>query len=128
MSIKLLAQAWDVQLPHPEKLVLLALADNANDEGYCWPSVPNVAHKCGLEDRSVRRMVARLARRGHVTVQQRHRRTADGRVLNTSNNYLVHPRAPAAPPDPGSGPTPGPTVSTLLTQGQPLPDSRSGLP
>ncbi len=39
MSIKAMTWAWGLaELPLRESMVLLALADNANDEGYCWPS------------------------------------------------------------------------------------------
>lgn len=37
MSIKLMTAAWDIDLPHADKLVLWALAANANDVGHCWP-------------------------------------------------------------------------------------------
>jgi hypothetical protein len=30
---------WELELPDSEKLVLLALADCANDEGHCWPGM-----------------------------------------------------------------------------------------
>jgi hypothetical protein len=40
-----------------EKLVLLALADCANDEGRCWPSASTLARKTGEGERTVRRAV-----------------------------------------------------------------------
>jgi hypothetical protein len=98
--------AWDIPLPVADKLLLLALADQANDEGCCWPKVSTLATKCGLEDRSARRVLGRLVEAGHITAKQRTLQTTDGRVLNTSNLYRVHLVAP--PPDPGSAP---PTVS-----------------
>jgi hypothetical protein len=52
VSIKLMTAAWDIPLPHADKLLLLALADQANDEGCCWPKVSTLATKCGLEDRT----------------------------------------------------------------------------
>jgi hypothetical protein len=69
VSIKIVTLAWDVCLPHAEKLVFLALADNANDERICWPSVATLGRKCGLEDRSIRRVIARLVDLGQVMVQ-----------------------------------------------------------
>lgn len=92
---------WAVALIHTDKLVLLALADNANDEGLCWPSVMTLTHKCGMDARTVQRVVTRLCDAGHVTVHERQ---------GKSNYYTVHPRRSAAPAEchPGTQPpTPG---------------------
>ncbi|MBK6707558.1 MAG: helix-turn-helix domain-containing protein [Sphingomonadales bacterium] len=43
MSIQIMTVVWELDLPDSEKLALLALADNANDEGYCWPSMATLA-------------------------------------------------------------------------------------
>ncbi len=44
-------------MPPSEKLVLLALADWANDEGYCYPSIAKVARKTGVSERTVQRVL-----------------------------------------------------------------------
>lgn len=70
-----------------ERLVLMALADNANDEGICWPSHATIASKCRIERRHVIRLVQSLINRGYV---RRQRRLAkDGR--KTSNIYQLLP-------------------------------------
>ena len=84
-----MTQAWSIPLPHAEKIVLLALSDNANDEGLCWPSVTTLKNKCGMDERTIQRVITRLADAGHVTVNVR-----PGR----SNYYTVHPGTPGAPP------------------------------
>ncbi|MEM9996823.1 MAG: helix-turn-helix domain-containing protein [Bacteroidota bacterium] len=44
-----------------ERLLLLALADNANDAGVCWPSVPTLQRKCGIETRrGAEKLLARV--------------------------------------------------------------------
>ena len=48
MSIKLMTAAWDCALASGPKLVLLALCDNANDEGVCWPNVSTIMAKCSM--------------------------------------------------------------------------------
>lgn len=48
MSVKVSTWAWSLPLKGNEKLVLLALADHANDEGRCWPSIESLVEKCGL--------------------------------------------------------------------------------
>lgn len=111
---------WAVALMHTDKLVLLALADNANDEGHCWPSVPTLAEKCGLEPRSVSRVMERLEGEGHLT---RHERP--GR----SNTYTVHPRLKVTPdlksPLTHSQGTPDQQSPPPLTNSHPTPDLKS---
>lgn len=60
MSIRLMTQVWELDLPRNEKLVLLALADHANDDGYCYPSVRRIAWKSGYDRRSIQRILRRL--------------------------------------------------------------------
>lgn len=56
-----MSAVWDHSCEtHTQKLVLLALADNANDEGKCWPSIATIARKCQLAERSVYRQLSRL--------------------------------------------------------------------
>ena len=42
------------------KLVLLKLADNANDFGKCWPSIPRIAHETEMCEKSVERSLKEL--------------------------------------------------------------------
>ena len=51
MSVRLMTEVWAVSLPDSEKLVLLALADCANDEGLCWPSMATLARKCSNSEK-----------------------------------------------------------------------------
>jgi len=55
MSVKASAWAWEQQLDAPPaaKLVLLAIADRADEEGYCWPKVPTIMAKTGLSKSTV---------------------------------------------------------------------------
>ena len=78
-----MALVWEIDLPPGEKLVLLALADQANDAGtQCWPSVETIAKRSGQGIRTVRRALASLEKAGHLTRDHR-----DG----TSTQYRVHP-------------------------------------
>ncbi len=55
----------------PALLVLLALADYANDEGKCWPSMPTLAEKCRMKTaRSVIDALAPLRTSGEVVVHK----------------------------------------------------------
>jgi hypothetical protein len=41
-------------------LILVSLADQANDEGWCWPSVALIATRCRVSKRTVQRVLSEL--------------------------------------------------------------------
>lgn len=63
--------AWGVDLPPAMKLVLLKLADRANDDGECWPGMEVVAEACGVSVRSVMRYVKQMEEMGLLRVDRR---------------------------------------------------------
>ena len=67
MSITLMAEVWKTGLPSTQKMVLLALADNCNDQGECYPSIQTVAKKCSLSERAVQKALVVLEVLGYVT-------------------------------------------------------------
>ena len=72
MSIRLMTRVWDLELgSHTEKLVLLALADNANDDGVCWPSIGTLAEKCNLTGQGVRDQIHKFQALGLIEIQPR---------------------------------------------------------
>ena len=79
---------WELTLPDSDKLVLLALADSANDDGQCWPSIATLARKCSKDARTVERVLKRLRDAGHVERVER---------PGLSNIWRVTPRHDAAP-------------------------------
>lgn len=64
--------AWKSPFMAGKKLVLLALCDNANDQGECFPSVSMLAEKCSMSERSVFNHIADLEKDGAL---QRNNRT-----------------------------------------------------
>ena len=73
-----MTKVWDTQFgSHTQKLVLLALADNANDEGLCWPSVKTIARKCELTEQGVRDQITIFVGAGLIHVE-----TGGGRRSN----------------------------------------------
>ena len=68
MSILWMTRVFESSEPQgTERLMLLALADNANDQGVCWPSMRHLASKCALGGvRAARKVVARLEAEGFV--------------------------------------------------------------
>jgi hypothetical protein len=79
---------WGTELPAGDKLVLLALADCANDEGHCWPGVRSLCAKTGKCERSLQASIKALCDGGHLTRDE---------VKGKGCNYLVHPRKICTP-------------------------------
>jgi len=77
--------AWKQKLRPTPKLILMALADAANECGICWPSVSTVADKCCVSMRTVRRVMRKLIERRLLLAEQRYRR--DGSC--SSNRYRL---------------------------------------
>ena len=89
MSIKQMSQVWeraDVQQGH--LLVLLALADWANDKGVCWPSIPSIARKSRMGVRQVRRILADLESKKIITREEH--RGRKGRDEYATNRYKLN--------------------------------------
>lgn len=69
MSLRQLTAAWAHDCgTHIAKLVLLALADNANDAGACWPSITAIAKKTHLCRQTVLNRIADFEREGSLSV------------------------------------------------------------
>ena len=67
MSVKWISRVWPLEIPATSNLVLLSLADQANDGGTCWPSQPQIAKRCSLTDRAVRVQIQLLEEAGMLT-------------------------------------------------------------
>lgn len=74
MSIEAMSWAWQQDTPNaPAKLVLLAIADHANGDGYCWPSMGRIGRMVGLSLRQVSNHVTALEAAGLVVKAERRR-------------------------------------------------------
>ena len=112
-----MSAVWDVRLPDSEKIVLLALADCANDDGVCWPSMRTLVEKCSKTDRTIQAAVKSLAAAGHLSRIER----AGKGVL-----YTIHPGAtPEAASPPKSLP---PEVTTPPKPAPSTPEAASDKP
>jgi DNA-binding transcriptional ArsR family regulator len=68
MSVKIMSQVWELDIDHSEMIVLLAMADHADDDGQnCYPSNAYLAWKTGYSDRQVRRVLRTLESTGIIT-------------------------------------------------------------
>lgn len=92
MSTIIMSQCWPLQsLSVTQKAVLISLADQANDDGVCWPAVGTIAKRCCMSARAVRDAMDHLEL---VALLSRERR------FNSSSVYAVTPAkfdASAAP-------------------------------
>ena len=71
MSIKATTWAWEQTLPAPRKLILLSLAENADNEGICWPSLTQVSKRTSQSVRTVQRTLKDLKQLRLLTVKTR---------------------------------------------------------
>ncbi|TAA12446.1 helix-turn-helix domain-containing protein [Pseudoxanthomonas winnipegensis] len=67
MSIKLMQLVWDADVPASRKMVLLSLADQANDNGECYPRVSTIERRCSMGRRTVFQCLSDLEAEGFLT-------------------------------------------------------------
>jgi hypothetical protein len=84
-----LTWAFAQYLPPAEKIILLALADYADDTGRCWPSQETLTAKTSLSIRTIRTHLHALADAGFIAVETRHRDDGGRR----SNAYVLQMQA-----------------------------------
>ncbi len=83
-----------MQMAPTPKAVLISLADNANDHGECWPSIPKICERTCFSERTVHAAIKWLEDAGLVIADR-----SNGR----HTRYVVKPEAyqppaAAAPP------------------------------
>ncbi|EBE0092767.1 helix-turn-helix domain-containing protein [Salmonella enterica] len=85
MSMNLMAKAMSIKVGNPlRKLVLIKLADNANDEGECWPSYQHIADQCEVSRSTVKSHIRALEDMG--LLKREFRRKGE---LNQSNVFYL---------------------------------------
>jgi len=83
MSMTLMVRAMHLKIGNPlRKLVLIKLADNANDLGQCWPSYQHIADQCEIAKSTVRKHIKDLESIGLLRIENR-----KGPKGNSSNIY-----------------------------------------
>lgn len=99
MSLEAMNWAWEQPVSKStNKLVLLALADHANADGECWPSMKRIAERSDISPRQVSRAINELVELGLIEKANRRRfggqyRGWDYRVLvQRTSTSGGHPR------------------------------------
>ncbi|MGA3682506.1 helix-turn-helix domain-containing protein [Pseudomonas graminis] len=108
MSMDLMVKAMKTKVGNPlRKLVLIKLADNAGDQGECWPSYQHIADQCEIDRSTVRKHIKQLEAQGLVRIENR-----EGPKGNSTNLYFLtisgvgRKSTPVGPESPGVGPQP----------------------
>lgn len=106
MSIHLISQAWKTEVSSlAAKLVLLKLADNANDEGVAWPHIDTIAAETGMSRSSVFRALDELEKGGLVErqrgrneviyrIQKSHHETSTSPTMRPQKSHHETSRSP----------------------------------
>jgi len=85
MSIRAIAWAFKKKTGNPlRKLILIKLCDNANDEGYCWPSLTRIADETEISRDSIIRHIKTLEEQKFLEIIKRKK---DG--VNLPNRYYI---------------------------------------
>jgi hypothetical protein len=96
-----MTSVWELDLTPVEKLVLLALADCANDEGLAWPSIATIRRKANVGERTVQRSIRSMEKMGLLKREE---------VSGKGCRYIINPRHSGTParksPPPQSAQTP----------------------
>lgn len=96
MSMTLMARAMAIKTGNPiRKLVLIKLADNANDSGECWPSYKHIADHCECSKSAVRDHIDALISMG-LLVKENRPGVKNGKG-NASNLYYMKLDNPMPP-------------------------------
>nr|WP_231578087.1 helix-turn-helix domain-containing protein [Dickeya chrysanthemi] len=129
--MQLMAKAMSCKVGNPlRKLVLIKLADNANDKGECWPSYQHVADQCECSKSAVKAHITALIDMGFISKENRIGENS-GKGNKSNVYYLtldnpVPPKsiAPVPPENTGVSPcaTPVPPKSTA-----PVPPENTGV-
>jgi len=83
MSTLVMAACWPLTMPPTPKAVLISLADQANDQGVCWPSIDTITVRTCFGERAVRNAIRWLETAGLVKVEI---------GAMKANRYTVTPR------------------------------------
>jgi DNA-binding transcriptional ArsR family regulator len=127
MSIEALNWAWEQPVDKAaNKLVLLALADHANSDGECWPSMKRIAERSDISPRHVSRAISELIELG--LVEKANRRRHGGEYRGWDYRILIQ-RTPASsgPPRPVTSGRPRPSPADAGVRSE-LPENRKEEP
>jgi hypothetical protein len=102
MSFPCTKWAWKQPLLHAEKIVLLALAEHADERNECFPSMATLAEECGMCRRNILRVVEKLVEKKLIFIKKRvtaHGKSSHDYTLNTAIIMIKTPCDSQSQPD-----------------------------
>jgi hypothetical protein len=100
-----------------ERLVLMVVAERANGEMICWPSIDLIAEDTGMSRRSVQSALRELHNLKLIRIEERHRKTSIYHVLRPKDAQ-IHPLFEDAAPAPSQDATPAPHAANASVRVQ----------
>lgn len=91
MSIALLNAVWPLRMASSSKVVLLALADRADDGGRCYPSIVDIRERTCLGERTIQDALSDLE---HAGALRREFRTGRSTVYTITPEAFKPPQLP----------------------------------
>jgi hypothetical protein len=83
MSTAVMGLCWGLRnLTASQKMVLMSLADQANDQGVCWPGIDSMRIRTCLGERTIQRSIRELQQAGLIRID-------DGGGRKNTNRYTV---------------------------------------
>jgi DNA-binding transcriptional ArsR family regulator len=99
VSVKLMSAIFDSKTLAPTaRLIMLALADHADDDGRCYPAMSRLCERTGLTDRAIQKNMKALVDDGFVTIHPNAGRAGSNLYIVTATPERrsppndVHPR------------------------------------
>lgn len=91
---------WEWDLPANEKLVMLIIADHADDSGAnAYPGIARIARRASLSERQVQRILSDLMRRNLIRIDFQRGGGVDVRSDRRPNRYTIIGVTPTSPRD-----------------------------
>ena len=119
MSIRLTSQVWDSgRYEQTALLVLLTLADQANDEGVCWPAVSTIAARARCSARYVRTLLGQFEKDGWLSIEHREGKPSMYRLTIPTPEPQITPEPQMRTPLNPSSATPEPQITQTIKNHQ----------
>jgi hypothetical protein len=90
-----MSACWPLKMPAVAKSVLISLADNANDSGYCWPSIESICERTCFGRTAVIDAIKWLESEGYLSANRENGRKTT--YVVSANQSATRTGAPAEP-------------------------------
>lgn len=91
MSVKVMSYVWDIpSFKGSDKLVMLCLADHADDQGVCWPSIDTISRKSGVSATTVKTTLKKLEIGNWIVKKNQFKTAETGRLVRANNKYQLN--------------------------------------